>query len=353
MRFIKAIFTIILVMGFCIPAYAAGRKFFGTFPKDNQKYFFGTGEDSSIYYDGTDLWIDAQEQGSGSLRLDTFSHTGPGPTHFTMNIASATNGYAASFTRGDGMNASWATLCTGAGGSFGSALGGSATLGGGEGGAFIGSLGDGVPAASFSISSTLIGKFGFWDYPPPYDSGLLATNGSGMFTNAGIFVADNSVGSVMTATLNFPGSGYTNGDIVTIDAGNSDATVQLTVVGGDVTGVTLVAAGTGYSDAANVSTSYGGAGSGCTVDITITKNIASLATGTNAIGATDGTNVTVLCDGTYSVNSSVGAINSTDGYYADGTAPVADGTYTVGIGGSQNGTITVKGGIITAIQEAN
>src|SRR2546425_3341110 len=33
-------------------------------------------------------------------------------------------------------------------------------------------------------------------------------------------------------------------------------------------------------------------------------------------------------------------------------APVADGTYTMGFGTAQNGTITVVGGIITAIQEA-
>ena len=32
--------------------------------------------------------------------------------------------------------------------------------------------------------------------------------------------------------------------------------------------------------------------------------------------------------------------------------PVADGTYTVGIGATTNGTITVEGGIITAVQEA-
>ncbi len=39
-------------------------------------------------------------------------------------------------------------------------------------------------------------------------------------------------------------------------------------------------------------------------------------------------------------------------YKAGGTSPVADGTYIVGIGSSTNGTITVKGGIITAIQQA-
>lgn len=40
------------------------------------------------------------------------------------------------------------------------------------------------------------------------------------------------------------------------------------------------------------------------------------------------------------------------GFSVDGVAHVADGTYTVGKGSSQDGTITVKGGIVTAIQEA-
>jgi len=33
-------------------------------------------------------------------------------------------------------------------------------------------------------------------------------------------------------------------------------------------------------------------------------------------------------------------------------SPVADGTYTVGIGTTQNGTITIVNGLITAIQQA-
>lgn len=40
-------------------------------------------------------------------------------------------------------------------------------------------------------------------------------------------------------------------------------------------------------------------------------------------------------------------------FSAGGTPAVADGTYTVGIGLTTNGTITVKGGIITAVQEAS
>jgi len=38
---------------------------------------------------------------------------------------------------------------------------------------------------------------------------------------------------------------------------------------------------------------------------------------------------------------------------ASSITPVADGTYTVGIGTTTNGTITISGGIITAIQEAS
>jgi hypothetical protein len=36
---------------------------------------------------------------------------------------------------------------------------------------------------------------------------------------------------------------------------------------------------------------------------------------------------------------------------ADGTSAVADGTYTMGLGGTTNGTITIKDGIITAVQQ--
>jgi len=43
---------------------------------------------------------------------------------------------------------------------------------------------------------------------------------------------------------------------------------------------------------------------------------------------------------------------STNGLLA-GQTPVADGTYTVGIGASTNGTITITNGIITAVQEAS
>jgi len=49
------------------------------------------------------------------------------------------------------------------------------------------------------------------------------------------------------------------------------------------------------------------------------------------------------------------AVLATDanGVIIDAGTPVANGTYTVGIGGTTNGTITIVGGVITAIQEAS
>jgi hypothetical protein len=51
----------------------------------------------------------------------------------------------------------------------------------------------------------------------------------------------------------------------------------------------------------------------------------------------------------------VGTVNAIGGFKANGTAAIADGTYTVGYrltAGGVDGTITTKGGIITAIQQA-
>lgn len=60
---------------------------------------------------------------------------------------------------------------------------------------------------------------------------------------------------------------------------------------------------------------------------------------------------TVALDVTGAILAST-TIEAATGFKCGGVSAVADGTYTVGIGGTQNGTITVKGGIITAVQEA-
>jgi hypothetical protein len=73
----------------------------------------------------------------------------------------------------------------------------------------------------------------------------------------------------------------------------------------------------------------------------------------NAIARWDGTTGAVVQNSLATIDDS-GNVNAVS-YKAGGTAPVADGTYTVGLkltGGGVNGTITTKGGIITAIQQA-
>ncbi len=73
----------------------------------------------------------------------------------------------------------------------------------------------------------------------------------------------------------------------------------------------------------------------------------------NAVAVWNGTTGLTIKNSTVTIVS--GVVNATS-YKAGGTSPVADGTYTVGskitpVTGA-DGTITVKGGIITAIQQA-
>ena len=68
------------------------------------------------------------------------------------------------------------------------------------------------------------------------------------------------------------GTGYMTGNILTVSAGNNDATVKVTIAApltGAVLAIQLLNPGTGYSVASNVPTmTSGGFGGGCTVDIT-------------------------------------------------------------------------------------
>ena len=71
----------------------------------------------------------------------------------------------------------------------------------------------------------------------------------------------------------------------------------------------------------------------------------------NAVVRWNGTTGGTMQNSLVTIDDS-GNVNAVS-YKAGGTSPVADGTYTVGIGNSTNGTITIKGGIITAVQEAS
>jgi len=104
-------------------------------------------------------------------------------------------------------------------------------------------------------------------------------NGVGLILD----IVDDGSGGVLSFTIVNGGSGYAQGDIVTIDAGNQDATITIdevinTIVGsgctinfvanniGGCSATTLTAAGTGYIDSIDVATT-GGTGTGLTVDV--------------------------------------------------------------------------------------
>lgn len=56
--------------------------------------------------------------------------------------------------------------------------------------------------------------------------------------------------------------------------------------------------------------------------------------------------------GDFQVSFASGSLSIPNIMASSAFIPVGDGTYTVGLGGSQNGTITTVSGVITAIQEA-
>jgi hypothetical protein len=85
--------------------------------------------------------------------------------------------------------------------------------------------------------------------------------------NATFTVTDVTVGEVLTVAVNNPGSGYVVGDVVTIDAGDANATIEvLAVSAGEILEVLLNDEGTGYTDA-DVVTVEGGIGGEVTVTI--------------------------------------------------------------------------------------
>jgi hypothetical protein len=116
-----------------------------------------------------------------------------------------------------------------------------------------------------------------------------------------------TTGPVKTFNLQLAGSGYQVNDILTILAGDNNATFRVTMIGGSgqVGAYTLVTGGTGYSVATGISTS-GGSGSGCKVNVTSIDN-----TGDN----------TATC---------MGCFRSSTGYFGVGTATPETGIELVG-----------------------
>lgn len=125
------------------------------------------------------------------------------------------------------------------------------------------------------------------------------------------WTASTGMINVLNATPTAGGTGYTNGDVLTITTGGTKATVTATVSAGVVTSVAIKARGTGYTTGAGKATS-GGTGSGCTVNITSVASGSVTRTGV----ATDGK------EGSYSMlinNPWASGVGTKLGYYATGT----------------------------------
>lgn len=88
-------------------------------------------------------------------------------------------------------------------------------------------------------------------------------------------------------------------------------------------------------------------------DANINLVISGKGTGVVQIASLD-VNTSLVCSGTITNTGGSALIGNLQFDTVGGAAdpPVADGTYTVGIGGTQNGTITFANGVAIAVQEA-
>jgi hypothetical protein len=94
-------------------------------------------------------------------------------------------------------------------------------------------------------------------------------NGRASYTGAG--------GPISSISIDSGGTGYSNGDTITISGGTGDATYSATVSSGVVTALTQISPGTTYSaSGSNTVATTGGTGSGLTVSILLIANAATL-----------------------------------------------------------------------------
>jgi hypothetical protein len=109
------------------------------------------------------------------------------------------------------------------------------------------------------------------------------TGTGGPILNSYVYWGDPAIYGVV---IDNGGTGYTNGDTITISGGSGDATYTATVSSGVVTKLTQVSGGTSYtSNPGAVTTTTGGTGTGLTVSIV---QIADATTLTQSVGGTYG-----------------------------------------------------------------
>lgn len=304
---------------------------------DNDKIWFGTGKDASVYYNGTNLVINPKEVGTGYLDLRGVLRT----THDDYNLFGDTTGMNATILPLTGRDRLY------------SAISSAATSGNIRAGFFAGNF-SGASSSSLNVN----GVNAFANTLSSSTGDLTATNMGGGLRSRYAIRHDGkgtvALASTITANIQANGGNITKGSLFNAET----PTVQVGKTIGDLAGFRV----TGGAVAGIITTRYG-------------LKVDSLLGGTTRWGVyvdaddsffggkvaftqTDGNEyIDSLADGYMDYGATTahrfsGPIHAVH-KAADGTAAVADGTYTVGLGTTTNGTITIKDGIITAIQEAS
>ena len=184
--------------------------------------------------------------------------------------------------------------------------------------------------------------------------------GMGLESRISVLESKPSGGSQTPWTSDIDGAGFllrhirgiqNNADYnIVIDAGTNGSQVAVTI--GDGTNGGDLIMESGASDTAGNIRLLAGAGTTNGGNVNITAGIGGSTNG--VINLNSNTQLQQgLADSTNSLGTLGQALISTGSQVVWGATPFADGTYTVGIGITQNGTITIVNGIITNIQEAS
>lgn len=283
---------------------------------------------------GTDRYLNYywRVTASGGLAVGTAT------SNFIVNRSSATISGSTGTAVGKGINASnptgWVAAndaTTNADPNFTWSLASSTAAFPASGNSFDYSVGT-TNTLPISLASFTSGASGNFDDAATWGTTVAPGSGQPVTVSNGNTVTIRP-NSVVSATVNAGGTGYTTGDVVAVvGGGGSGARLNVTASAGVITGFTVRVGGTDYSTSTGLTltcVTCSGSPSGGTANITTQLGISPLTTTLSGTGQ--------LTVGT-TVGHNLGAISGT-GTLSMGTATLPGGTYTSFVA-SGGGTIT-------------
>ena len=300
--------------------------------QDNAKLLLGTAQDSSIYYDGTDMVINPAEVGSGSLKvlgdINATGYIGNGSQLTDVGYWNRTGTVLSPKTSGDDITTTGKLTAAQVNTNFvkvgedfgttplGTSLGTITGNVNGISGINMKNLNTGTSADfRFFLEDTTNSYLAF--FMPSINNNLNIfgnprKHSTGLFTSSSTVRRDLVLGTIqdndiILGTQNTERMRITNTLITMSPQTLFKNKIMFTQIDGN-------------------------------------EYIDSLADGYMDYGATTG----------HRFNADIQTTGSVKGVHktADGTSAVADGEYVMGIGATTNGTITIKDGLITAVTEA-